>query len=258
MSAANGSWLQRSAGAGTTSRWDRSRNGVAARAVAAQPGMDRAAPGDRLDDLRLAGRGRSGGRPGSAPRAARRRAPAGSGGLTDGMRMRSRRVSTSRSWAAPQVAVVDRRGRERGGGHGPLSGRPWAEQGDVVPTHEAGGDDGHDHDRPAAASSAAPRPEPGAGSGSSPPAMYGRLEALGPGTNGPRRVVLDGVRGQRFGGGHASIIAPIERTAQDDLVGQRLVAQAGVDGAHRSVVLVVARSRARSARARWPRRWSPA
>ena len=54
---------------------------------------------------------------------------------------------------------------------------------------------------------------PFSGSGSRPPAMYGRLEALGPGDPGPRRVVQLGVGGQRRGsclalGRHHAMMPP--------------------------------------------------
>ena len=65
---------------------------LAAGAVAAQPGVDRAASGHGLDDLRLeAGRGRAAPR-GSAPRASSPSGASGVGGLIDGIRIRSRSV----------------------------------------------------------------------------------------------------------------------------------------------------------------------
>ena len=68
---------------------------IAAGAITPEPGVDRPAPGDWFDDLRLGVRDRSAARRGSARRGARRRARRRTGGLTDGMRMRSRSVVNS-------------------------------------------------------------------------------------------------------------------------------------------------------------------
>ena len=103
---------------------------LAAGPVAAQPGVDRAAARHRLDDLRLAG-------PSAAQAVlevardaqSRRRARRVGGGLIDGIRMRSRRVSTSRSWAAAQSprSIAPTGGR---GGHAGSRPAGRADEGD--------------------------------------------------------------------------------------------------------------------------------
>ena len=79
---------------------------LAARPVAAQPDVDRAATGHGLDDLGPQARPRAGA--GDVARRAQLAVGRGrvGGGLTDGIRMRSRSVSTSVSWAAAQSSAV--------------------------------------------------------------------------------------------------------------------------------------------------------
>ena len=86
---------------------------LAARPVAAQAGVHGAATRLRLDDL---GREAGGGRASAAIRWAATSSPSGAsggGGLTDGMRMRSRNVATIWSTASVQAGPVDRRSTAR-------------------------------------------------------------------------------------------------------------------------------------------------
>ena len=87
---------------------------IAAGAVAAQPRVDRSAPGLRLDDLGLeAGFGEHRRDPPGGDRA-RRPVPSGGGGLIDGMRISSRSVSTTSSTASAQATSSSVPRRRRG------------------------------------------------------------------------------------------------------------------------------------------------
>ena len=170
---------------------------VAAGAVAAQPRDDAAAARRRLDDL-----GREA-RPRGARRAIRWAAsssgPGGSGGLIDGMRIRSRRNPTSRSCAPVPGGRADRRRRRAGGGpSGTLRsagvGGGMARMRLDDPQQEP---DHHDRDRPsrsAAARSGARTRSVFWSSGSSPPAMYGSGQAALARVLVADLVVLDGIR----------------------------------------------------------------
>ena len=101
--------------------------------------MDRAATGDRLDDLGLeAGVAQEVGDGAGRQQLAVGRA--GSGGLTDRIRMRSRSVATSSSCARAQASGGD--GARRGVGR-PAS--PLDREGDQQPDDEAGEDQGGHH-----------------------------------------------------------------------------------------------------------------
>ena len=108
---------------------------VAAGPVTAEPDVDRPATRDRLDDLGFeAGLGQPAG---DAPRdASSPSGRAGSGGLTDGMAMSARSVSTSVSWARSQVGRSDWRSR------GSSTRPPRARPGTRPRTHEH---EDHDH-----------------------------------------------------------------------------------------------------------------
>src|SRR6188472_2667185 len=143
MSPSNGPWVQPSSTlAGTTSRWESSRNG--------SPPVP--SPRSRANTEPRPGNGSrtSGSRPNERSSAAIRFAasssgPAGFGGLIDGIRISSARKPTRCSWAACQSAsgsAFD--GREsRPAGDTSGAGDDRADDAE----EEAQGDDGGDHQR---------------------------------------------------------------------------------------------------------------
>ena len=149
---------------------------LAARAVAAEPRDHAAAARRPARGPRVRGR----------PRAARRRCgwaasssgPGGSGGLIDGIRIRSRRKSTSSSCAPAHAARRCRPTAQRHDGGPAAPSRRDVGGGDREdrlddPEREPDDHDRDDHRRPAAGRTAARRASVLARSGSLPPAMYG-------------------------------------------------------------------------------------